>query len=356
MFPHTKSTKSPSRVWLRKRRGCGLAGIVAASANILVGSMVSSQDVEMAYRLILGREPESASAVAFHCSRWESLRALREAFLESAEFRNLTSRVVQTDADYNPPLAVETELTLAELQQMLERVEQCWSALGRTEPYWSVASFDRFKSGTFDAHASQFYASGEREVKRMLAWLRRNHIDPSTIGSCCEYGCGVGRVTPWLCSQFARVFACDVSEPHLELARRHLLAQGHSNVVFQKIDSLVSPEQFGHVDLLFSIIVLQHNPPPVIAHIVRTLLRSLNPGGLAFFQVPTYAAGYGFNAKEYLRRPVNEAAFEMHLLPQSVIFRIVRDDGCSILEVQPDTYVGSPQWISNTFLIQRRTP
>jgi len=53
---------------------------------------------------------------------------------------------------------------------------------------------------------------------------------------------------------------------------------------------------------------------------------------------------------------VNEVAFEMHLLPQSVIFRIVRDEGCSILEVQPDTYVGSPQWISNTFLIQRRTP
>lgn len=315
--------------------------------------MVSSQEVEMAYRLILGREPESASAVEFHCSRWKSLQALREGFLESAEFRALKSRVVQPDIDFNPPLSVETELAPAKLQQMLERVEQCWSALGRTEPYWSVASFDRFKSSAFDANASQFYASGERDVQRLLAWLRRNHIDPASLESCCEYGCGVGRVTTWLCSQFARVFACDVSEPHLKLARQHLLAEGHSNVTFRKIDSLLSPSQFDRVDLVFSIIVLQHNPPPVIAHIVRMLLRSLNPGGLAFFQVPTYAAGYSFNAKEYLRRPVEEASFEMHLLPQSSICKIVQEEGCTILEVQPDTYVGSSQWISNTFLIQR---
>lgn len=307
----------------------------------------------MAYRLILGRDPESAIAVEFHCSKCDNLQALRAAFLGSAEFKAKASRVVQTDADYNPPLAVETELAPAKLQEMFRRVEQCWSALGKTEPYWSVASFDRFKSSTFDAHSSQFYASGEREVQRMLAWLRRNQIDPASLESCLEYGCGVGRVTTWLCSQFARVFACDVSEPHLELSRRRLLADGHSNVAFRKIDSLLSPSQFDPVDLVFSIIVLQHNPPPVIAHIVRMLLRSLNPNGLAFFQVPTYAAGYAFNAKEYLRRPVEEASFEMHLLPQSSIFKIVRDEGCTVLEVQPDTYVGSPQWISNTFLIQR---
>jgi SAM-dependent methyltransferase len=317
--------------------------------------MVSSQEVEMAYRLILGREPESARAVEFHCSQWESLQALRAAFLASVEFRAQKLPAVQPDIDYNPPLAVETALTPAKHQQMLKRVERCWSALGKTEPYWSVASFDRYKSGAFDAHASQFYASGERDVQRMLAWLRRNRINPAALDSCCEYGCGVGRVTTWLCSQFARVFACDVSEPHLKLARRHLLAQGHSNVTFRKIDSLSSLAQFDPVDLVFSIIVLQHNPPPVIADIVGMLLRSLNPGGLAFFQVPTYAAGYRFNAKEYLRRPAREASFEMHLLPQSSIFRIARDEGCAILEVQPDTYVGARQWISNTFLIQRCT-
>ena len=54
------------------------------------------------------------------------------------------------------------------------------------------------------------------------------------------------------------------------------------------------------VDLVYSIMVLQHNPPPVIRLIVREFLRALNPGGVAYFQVPTYMAGYGFDAEAYL--------------------------------------------------------
>src|SRR5271169_236009 len=43
-----------------------------------------------------------------------------------------------------------------------------------------------------------------------------------------------------------------------------------------------------NVDLFFSIIVLQHNPPPVILGILDAAFAGLRPGGLAFFQVPTY--------------------------------------------------------------------
>jgi hypothetical protein len=81
--------------------------------------------------------------------------------------------------------------------------------------------------------------------------------------------------------------------------------------------------------------------------------RSLGPGGVVFFQVPTYARGYHFNAKTYLRSQASESAFEMHLLPQSSIFRIIREEGGTALEVQPDLWVGDPNWESNTFLVQK---
>jgi hypothetical protein len=102
-----------------------------------------------------------------------------------------------------------------------------------------------------------------------------------------------------------------------------------------------------------SIIVLQHNPPPVIAHILRMLLRSLRPGGVAYFQVPTYRSGYTFDSHRYLTDDVTPGAFEMHLLPQSVVFQVVEQEGCAVLEVQPDHWVGRPEWLSNTFLVQR---
>ena len=54
------------------------------------------------------------------------------------------------------------------------------------------------------------------------------------------------------------------------------------------VDEMVNLER---VDLVYSLIVLQHNPPPVIRLIVRAFLKALNPGGVAYFQVPTTVAG-----------------------------------------------------------------
>jgi SAM-dependent methyltransferase len=315
--------------------------------------MVSPQDVEMAYRLILGREPELASVVEAHCVRYAGLAELRESFLRSGEFVARTFIPVSPEFDQGPPLSVDVELSPSSLDQMFQRVEQCWRLLGNTEPYWSVVSCDQFKSGVFNANAGQFYESGRQDAKRLLAWLARNRIDSASINSCSEYGCGVGRITSGLSSHFPRVFAYDISAPHLELARQHLSGEGRSNVTFNKIDTISSLSTLERVDLVVSVVVLQHNPPPVIAHVIRMLLRSLNSRGLAYFQVPTYKVGYDFNARKYLESPSSTPDYEMHLLPQSSIFRILRDEGCVALEVQTDSYLGEPSWVSNTFLVQK---
>ena len=102
-------------------------------------------------------------------------------------------------------------------------------------------------------------------------------------------------------------------------------------------------------------IVLQHNPPPIIRLIVGEFLRALKPGGVAFFQVPTYRAGYRFSLEAYLR---NEAArhemMEMHVLPQRVIFDVARQEGGQVLEVIEDGMTGMrSKEVSNTFLIRK---
>jgi SAM-dependent methyltransferase len=311
--------------------------------------MISRQDVEMAYRLILGREPESAEVVQYHRDGSGSLGELRERFLNSPEFKSRTSLSI----DFDPPLELDTELAPEVLEKMFDRVEHCWRSLGKKEPYWSVSSFEQFKSSTFGDHEAEFYASGKREVERLLAWLRRNRIDPASLRTCTEYGCGVGRITCWLAHHFERVFGYDISAPHLELARQRLLQEDSANVTLGKVDEIPSLENLERVDLVFSLVVLQHNPPPVIAYVIRMLLRSLNPGGVACFQVPTYSRRYRFDAKQYLRSSSSTRSFEMHLLPQQAVFRIVQEEGCVALEVQPDEYVGDPEWVSNTFLIRR---
>jgi hypothetical protein len=103
------------------------------------------------------------------------------------------------------------------------------------------------------------------------------------------------------------------------------------------------------------VIVLQHNPPPLIAHILRKLLDALRPGGVAFFQLPTYSRGYRFEVAKYLRSKARADSVEMHVLPQAEVFSIVASHSCEMLEVLPDSCVGDPDWISNTFLVRKRS-
>jgi SAM-dependent methyltransferase len=318
--------------------------------------MISADDVIMAYRLILGREPENADAVATWAACAPDLMSLREQFLTSEEFLN--SRVVRlpVSLDWGAESRIDVNVDSGLLQRMLDRVAKTWRGLGDTQPFWSVLSSDEYKMDRFGENADTYWKSGKGDVDRLNAWLKRNGI-PAFSGnhSCCEYGCGTGRVTRWLADQFSRVIAFDISQPHIELAQSHLKRAGKSNVSFRHIDSLASLNQkMEAVDVFFSFLVLQHNPPPIIAVILNTVLQCLKPGGIAFFQVPTYSPKYSFIAEDYLQRP-SQTAFEMHILPQRYVQAIASRQNCETIEVQPDPYVGFPNWISNTFLLRKKT-
>jgi trans-aconitate methyltransferase len=106
-------------------------------------------------------------------------------------------------------------------------------------------------------------------------------------------------------------------------------------------------------DLWFSRIVLQHNSPPVMALILRRALSLLAPGGVAVFQVPTYAKNYSFRLDGYLNRIAGEGEIEMHVLPQPVVFAIAASAGCTPMEVLEDGSVGIAGWQSSTFVFHK---
>jgi SAM-dependent methyltransferase len=317
--------------------------------------MISTDDVIVAYRLLLGREPEDPAMVEAYAHSISDLASLRKHFLYSEEFAAANVMCLPSSLDYGKPLRIDVNVNTDLLLAMLDRVEHTWHRLGFTQPFWSVLSRDEFKRDKFDENSAAFYTSGQKDVLRLNAWLKRNGITELGNGHvCCEYGCGTGRVTFWLAAQFSRVVACDISRPHLDLARDYLDRAGLSNVAFHQMDSPASLSWIEAVDLVFSFIVLQHNPPPVIAFLLVKLLERLKPGGLAFFQVPTYRPNYEFEAENYLNQPPSEE-IEMHVLPQKHVFAIAREQNCDVLEVQPDCCVGLPLWISNTFLLRKRS-
>lgn len=309
-----------------------------------------------AYRIVLLREPESEAVVAHLASRVGSSKALRDTLLKSAEARTQPGFPVRPALSGDePPQAVEVRVSREDEERLLRRVQSVWHGLGKEQPHWSVLSDDAFRRHNIAANLDRFYASGQANVATLVRTLERNGIDPAGLHTCLDFGCGVGRLSAALARRFEHVLAVDVSASHLTLASEAFAKLGVRNATTRLIDRIDDIDALPAADLIVSFIVLQHNPPPVIAALLARLLRRLNPGGVMVVQIPTYMpVGYRFSVAEYA--PRNED-IEMHALPQREVFAIASEAGVDILEVLEDLWTGFPVGSrSNTFVVQRSRP
>jgi SAM-dependent methyltransferase len=311
-----------------------------------------------AYRLILGREPESEAIVRDHARQSRSLKDLRERFLESSEFTQ-RYRVVERERGRNvsvfPPCAIQTRVDDETAARLFERVARSWTRFGNSEPYWSVLSEPQYLMERIGETREAFLESGRENMERLFATLRRNGITIDPAWEVLELGCGLGRTTRWLTEHFRRIFAVDVSSSHLQLAQQLNADASHAErIVWTKIASREDIEALPAFDLFFSMIVLQHNPPPIVGALLEIIAEKLRFGGFAFFQVPTYQRGYSFDVDSYLSLSASEPDIEMHAFPQGEVFRIFRDHGCVPLEVFEDGLSGHrDNHRSNSFLFRK---
>lgn len=307
-----------------------------------------------AYRTILLREPDSMAALEYLVASSPTSRAMRDILLRSAEARGQRHfPVMHSLSGDEPPQHVQVDVSPEERAEFLARVRSVWQALGETRPHWSVATVDEFRPENIGNSMEAFFASGEANAATLLRTLERNGIEPGRLRSCMDFGCGVGRVTLALAARFAEVLGVDVSESHLALAREEASRRAAGNVSFARIEAVEDVGRLPSCDLVLSLIVLQHNPPPVMRALFAALLGRVSPGGAAVIQVPTYLpAGYRFDAKEYLACGGRE--METHALPQAECFRLVAAAGMELLEVLDDSWLGfGPGSRSNTFVMRR---
>ena len=315
--------------------------------------MVTRNEVVDAYRLLLGREPESEAAIAAKLPLADWL-ALRHDFMASPEFDGgAPGRRTPANALLAPPNRVEVEVERSCFDALMAHVRQTWEALGTERPHWSVLTNAAFLPEQIGENLDSFYASGALDLAALEAALARAAMPLDAHGRVFELGCGVGRLTEHLAGRFRAVVACDVSRPHLDIARDRLRSRGIGNVAFRRLDDLPVLENEPPFDLFVSLITLQHNPPPLIHAILKAAFARLSRGGAAYFQVPVHQGGYGFRIADYLRRlEAGAAVMEMHLVPQHQLFALFAASGITVRDMLFDDRTGG-DFLSASFLLQK---
>jgi 2-polyprenyl-3-methyl-5-hydroxy-6-metoxy-1,4-benzoquinol methylase len=311
------------------------------------------------YRVLLLREPDRVglSAHVDALKNGKTPEHVARLFVKSPEFMAKFSRPANiSPLDQAPPMRVDVDLTAEQDRALWDHVAQAWKNLGTTEPYWSVLTDPRWKASqmTEAEILDAFYETGRLTLARLDRWLARNGVSLHKDITCAEYGCGVGRCTIWLAKRFGRVLAFDISEPHLSLARARAEAEGLNNIEFVHVKSKRDLLRMRGIDFFFSVIVLQHNPPPLILSILSHAFKGLSLGGIAYYQVPTYSLAYSFNLEDYLGR-LTDRGMEMHFVPQRAIFDLTAKYHLQPLEVMPDGMIGNNErWVSTSFLMAKR--
>lgn len=227
-----------------------------------------------------------------------------------------------------------------QLDQIFAHVGRTWKHLGATEPHWSVMGWDEYKPDKINETIVKFYAGGETDLHALRFMFARCGHDVANVASCLEYGCGVGRVTSWLSGVFERVHAVDVSAAHMGLAQQYLQSKAVANVDWHLLKSINEVSDLPTVDFVYSLMVLQHNPPPVIVYLLAQLSARVRPGGYLLVQIPSYIPNYEFKIDRYLAQPPSEQEMEMHILPQHIVLPLLRSCGLEVLSVVQDWSAG----------------
>ena len=236
----------------------------------------------------------------------------------------------------------------------LRESARLWERNARADPLWAVLAASDKKGRRWDP--LEFFKTGERDVADILAYLEQRGARPRA-GRALDFGCGVGRLTQALAKQMARVDGVDVSATMIELARGYDRTGRCQFTVNTAPDLRIFDD--GSFDLVLSILVLQHIPPPFDLAYLRELGRVVAPGGTLFFQAPHQrrvapkarrAARLRRLARRLLRREGVQLA--MYALPQETVRDALAAAGLELIEARPDVWAGD-DWESFSYLARR---
>jgi ubiquinone/menaquinone biosynthesis C-methylase UbiE len=136
---------------------------------------------------------------------------------------------------------------------------------------------------------NDFEATGKATVDNLILPIMPK--DPVAL----DVGCGIGRIETYLAPHCRKLYAVDVSDGMIAMARERL--KGIDNVVLDVVDG-TSLRQFDDslFDFVFSLLVLQHMEKEDAYLYLEEMHRVLKPRGVLYLQFPNLLTDVYFNS------------------------------------------------------------
>ena len=224
--------------------------------------------------------------------------------------------------------------------------DKAWEILGKTDPYWSVLSCDKYHIENLNSESlDEFFQSGRRHIENVLN-IVRCHVDSSFVPKrTLDFGCGVGRIVFPLSSLCESVTGVDISDSMLKIGETLCLQLGISNVKFVKSDDTLS-QVCDRFDFIHSYIVFQHIPRNRGEKIVDRLIDILEDDGIGvlhftyFIQKSSKLSRFIYWGRNnipflnglfnvfYFKKPFKSPMIQIHEYNLTTLFQILHKKGC----------------------------
>jgi FkbM family methyltransferase len=175
----------------------------------------------------------------------------------------------------------------------MRNTDQDWQQIAEQAPYYGVLTHEKFRDPTEET-LTEFFATGERDIKLMLATIRA-HFGDFNPKSGLDFGCGPGRQLIPIARETGDAYGVDISDRMLELARHHITTAGVNAAVGTGL-----PDRL--FDWVNSSIVMQHIPPRRGYELLPRLWQTVSPDGVMSIHLTTYHVGFDAELMRDLER------------------------------------------------------
>ncbi len=221
--------------------------------------------------------------------------------------------------------------------------KQLWETYGEDDAYYSVSSFDKFRSENLnESNLFDFFATGEQYVDNIWKEVETHFVSDFSPRTVLDFGCGVGRITLPLAEMCDRVIGVDISSTMVAEAVKNANSKNVKNVEFiQSADGIAeSKERF---DLVHSFIVIQHIDPKIGYGVFENLVKKVKENGIGILHVTYYNPSpikskialqiykklpLIYKLRNNIKKQKEEPILPMHSYDMNRLFQILHDNNC----------------------------